>query len=51
VVLPVLPQRAQRSLQESAEWAHPYFWAPFTIVGDGARAMPAGGVAAAAGQP
>jgi CHAT domain-containing protein len=44
-------QRAQRSLQESTEWAHPYFWAPFTIVGDGARAMPIGGVATAAGQP
>ncbi|HEY0438323.1 MAG TPA: CHAT domain-containing protein, partial [Phenylobacterium sp.] len=48
-------QAAQRTLQQSAEWSHPYFWAPFTIVGDGARAMPTGGAAvtaaAAAGQP
>jgi CHAT domain-containing protein/tetratricopeptide (TPR) repeat protein len=43
-------QKAQVSLQQSPDWSHPYFWAPFTIVGDGARAMPtaAGG---AAGQP
>ena len=40
-------QQAQRSLQQSADWAHPYFWAPFTIVGDGARAMPTSGAAAA----
>ncbi len=33
-------QKAQVVLQQSAEWSHPYFWAPFTIVGDGARAMP-----------
>ncbi|MDB5423941.1 MAG: hypothetical protein JWQ29_1357 [Phenylobacterium sp.] len=33
-------QRAQVVLQQSADWSHPYFWAPFTIVGDGARAMP-----------
>jgi CHAT domain-containing protein len=40
-------QRAQVSLQQSADWSHPYFWAPFTIVGDGARAMPTSGAAAA----
>lgn len=40
-------QRAQRALQQSADWSHPYFWAPFTIVGDGARAMPTSGAAAA----
>lgn len=33
-------QRAQVSLQQSSDWSHPYFWAPFTIVGDGTRAMP-----------
>jgi CHAT domain-containing protein len=36
-------QHAQVSLQQSPEWSHPYFWAPFTIVGDGARAMPTAG--------
>jgi CHAT domain-containing protein len=40
-------QQAQLSLQQSADWSHPYFWAPFTIVGDGARAMPTSGAAAA----
>jgi CHAT domain-containing protein len=33
-------QQAQAVLQQSEKWSHPYFWAPFTIVGDGARAMP-----------
>jgi CHAT domain-containing protein len=33
-------QHAQAALQQSETWSHPYFWAPFTIVGDGARAMP-----------
>ncbi len=33
-------QKAQLVLQQSTDWSHPYFWAPFTIVGDGARAMP-----------
>ncbi|MBS0335166.1 MAG: CHAT domain-containing protein [Proteobacteria bacterium] len=33
-------QQAQTVLQKSAEWSHPFFWAPFTIVGDGARPMP-----------
>ncbi|HEX3700089.1 MAG TPA: CHAT domain-containing protein [Phenylobacterium sp.] len=45
-------QRAQVVLQQSYDWSHPYFWAPFTIVGDGARPMPSsGGALAAAGQP
>jgi CHAT domain-containing protein len=44
-------QRAQVALQQSADWSHPYFWAPFTIVGDGARAMPTAGAPATVGQP
>jgi len=30
-------QKAQLALQQSEEWSHPYFWAPFTIVGDGSQ--------------
>ncbi len=33
-------QHAQVALQQNDRYSHPYFWAPFTIVGDGARAMP-----------
>ena len=33
-------QRAQVALQQDAGQSHPYFWAPFTIVGDGARPLP-----------
>jgi CHAT domain-containing protein len=40
-------QRAQVALQQSEQWAHPYFWAPFTIVGDGSRPMPSARRAAA----
>lgn len=43
-------QKAQAALQQSPDWSHPYFWAPFTIVGDGARAMPTSGAQTAAGQ-
>jgi CHAT domain-containing protein len=32
--------RAQVALQQSEQFSHPYFWAPFTLVGDGARPMP-----------
>lgn len=32
--------KAQVALQQSQQWSHPYFWAPFTIVGDGSRPMP-----------
>jgi CHAT domain-containing protein len=44
-------QRAQHTLQQSADWSHPYFWAPFTIVGDGARPMPTAPAASSAAQP
>jgi CHAT domain-containing protein len=33
-------QRAQVALQQNADWSHPYFWAPFTIIGDGSRPVP-----------
>ncbi|MBU1376043.1 MAG: CHAT domain-containing protein [Alphaproteobacteria bacterium] len=36
--------KAQVALQQSQQWSHPYFWAPFTIVGDGSRPMPGAGV-------
>lgn len=32
--------QAQVALQQSSQWSHPYFWAPFTIVGDGSRPLP-----------
>ncbi len=32
-------QKAQIQMQQSKEWSHPYFWAPFTVVGDGARSI------------
>jgi CHAT domain-containing protein len=40
-------QAAQARLREDPLYAHPYFWAAFTVVGDGARAMPG----SAAGAP
>lgn len=39
---------AQQALQQSAQFSHPYFWAPFTIVGDGSRPMPGASVQTAA---
>jgi len=32
--------KSQMALQQSEEFSHPYFWAPFTIVGDGSRPLP-----------
>lgn len=33
--------QSQVALQGAEEFAHPYYWAPFTIVGDGSRPLPA----------
>jgi CHAT domain-containing protein len=33
--------QAQRVLIQSEQFSHPYFWAPFTIVGDGSKPLPA----------
>lgn len=34
-------QASQAALQDDPRTSHPYFWAPFTLVGDGGRAPPA----------
>jgi CHAT domain-containing protein len=39
-------KRSQLSLIQDPEFSHPYFWAPFTIVGDGSRPLPAAARAA-----
>jgi CHAT domain-containing protein len=31
---------SQRALQQNDQFSHPYFWAPFTIVGDGSKPLP-----------
>jgi CHAT domain-containing protein len=33
--------RSQVALQQSEQFSHPYYWAPFTIVGDGSKPLPA----------
>ena len=33
-------QKSQATLQATEQFSHPYFWAPFTIVGDGSRPLP-----------
>lgn len=42
--------QSQVALQQTEEFSHPYFWAPFTLVGDGARAMPNAAAPAANGE-
>lgn len=32
--------QAEVALQQSEQFSHPYYWAPFTIVGDGSRPLP-----------
>jgi len=39
--------RSQQALQQSEQFSHPYYWAPFTIVGDGSKPLPAAAVRAA----
>jgi CHAT domain-containing protein len=34
-------RQSQIALQQSEQFSHPYFWAPFTLVGDGAKPLPA----------
>ena len=36
-------QASQVALQRDPKYAHPYFWEPFTLVGDGDRALPGAG--------
>jgi CHAT domain-containing protein len=33
---------AERAMMSGGRYSHPYFWAPFVVVGDGAKAMPGG---------
>ena len=35
-------QRSQAALQGQARWSHPFYWAAFTVVGDGSRPIPGG---------
>jgi CHAT domain-containing protein len=32
--------QAERTLMDEPRYSHPYYWAPFTVVGDGDRPMP-----------
>jgi hypothetical protein len=36
--------KSQAGLQASEQFSHPYFWAPFTIVGDGSKPLPSASV-------
>jgi CHAT domain-containing protein len=33
-------RQAETALMDNKHFSHPYFWAPFTLVGDGAKPMP-----------
>jgi len=39
---------SERVFMNEAKHSHPYYWAPFTVVGDGDRPMPGGSASAAA---
>jgi hypothetical protein len=43
-------QQAQERMQKEARFSHPYDWAPFTLVGDGARPIPSGKPASGHGE-
>jgi CHAT domain-containing protein len=38
--------RAERVLMDEPRHSHPYYWAPFMVVGDGGRTMPGSGASA-----
>lgn len=40
---------AERDMAHDGAWSHPYFWAGFSIVGDGAKAIPSANAPGAAG--
>lgn len=40
--------QAQRALIQTEQFSHPYFWAPFTIVGDGSKPLPSASARTAA---
>ena len=42
-------QSAQVSLMRRAEFSHPFYWAPYFVVGDSTKPMLSGGVAVATG--
>ncbi len=37
-------RQSELSLMDSGAYSHPYYWAAFTVVGDGARPNPAAGL-------
>ncbi|HUO23143.1 MAG TPA: CHAT domain-containing protein [Caulobacteraceae bacterium] len=37
-------RRSELAMMDSDAYSHPYYWAAFTVVGDGARPLPVGGL-------
>jgi CHAT domain-containing protein len=33
-------RQAEVALMDSSEFSHPFYWAGFTLIGDGSRGMP-----------